>query len=243
MSNDGVDGGTYAPPFVPAIRAARTSTISALADSAYPPRRRRLAIAVSRRLPVPLLLGVRLAARRPRRSMLAAVSIGITATTIVAVLTVHAHQVEGMALTVSASGLSALANPRYDRINQVLLVLTITLAALAAINAIVITQATAADARHSSSLARALGASPDQIAAALSVAQLVPALPGALLGIPAGLGLVKLVSHGGTMTVPPTWWLAAIVAGLLAGLAVLTAIPARIDARRSPAEILQSETA
>ena len=53
---------------VPAVRAARTSTVHALADAARPPRRTPWLIAISARLPVPLLLGLRVAARRPRRS-------------------------------------------------------------------------------------------------------------------------------------------------------------------------------
>jgi len=56
-----------AATFVPAVRAARTSTVLALADAARPPRRTPWLIAISRRLPVPLLLGLRVAARRPRR--------------------------------------------------------------------------------------------------------------------------------------------------------------------------------
>lgn len=226
--------------FIPAIRAARTSTISALAGAAHPPRRRRALIALSRRLPVPLLLGVRLAARRPRRSLLAAASVAITATTIVAVLAVHARE---DLVTRNAGGLSALNNPRYDRLDEVLLVLTITLAALAAVNAVFITRATAVESRYASAQARALGASPEQVAAALCGAQLIPALPGALLGIPAGLALVAAVSHGANIPVPPAWWLACMVVGLLIGLALLTAVPAVASARQSPADILQSETA
>ena len=61
--------------FVPAVRAARTSTVHALADAARPPRRTPWLIAISARLPVPLLLGLRVAARRPRRVVLSAVSI------------------------------------------------------------------------------------------------------------------------------------------------------------------------
>jgi putative ABC transport system permease protein len=224
--------------FVPAVRAARTSTVKALADAARPPRRHRLLVGLSRRLPLPLLLGVRLTARRPRRSMLSGASVLVTSMTIVAVLAVHAHAAQQQ-----VSGLSALANPRNQRIDQVLLMLTVTLAVLAAVNAIFITQATAADARHSSALARALGATADQVAAALSLAQLIPALPAVLLGIPAGIGLVKAVSHGGTTTVPPAWWLVAMVAGTLAVLAVLTVIPARASSRRSVADLLQSESA
>ena len=79
-----------AATLVPAIRAARTSTVRALADAARPPRRRGRLIAVSARLPVPLLLGLRLAARRPRRALLSAASIAVTVTGIVAVLAFHA---------------------------------------------------------------------------------------------------------------------------------------------------------
>jgi len=227
--------------FVPAVRAAGTSTIRALADAARPPRRRRALIAISRRLPVPLLLGFRLAGRRPRRSLLAAVSICITATAIVAVLTVHAHQAQVGADDGPSSRLSALANPRYERIDQVLLVLTVMLAVLAAVNALFITQATAVEARHSTALARALGATTDQLAAALCAAQLIPAVPGVLLGIPAGIGLVRAVAHGETTTVPPAWWMIVMVVGVLVALAALTAIPAKVGARRLPAQILQAE--
>jgi predicted lysophospholipase L1 biosynthesis ABC-type transport system permease subunit len=46
-----------ASTFVPAVRSARTSTVSALSDGARPPRRRARLIALSARLPAPLLLG------------------------------------------------------------------------------------------------------------------------------------------------------------------------------------------
>jgi putative ABC transport system permease protein len=228
--------------FVPALRAARTSTVGALADAAQRPGRRRLLLALSRRLPVPLLLGVRLVARRPRRSVLSGVTVGITATTIVAVLTVHAHQALVGADGGGASRLSALINPRYERVDQVLLVLTVMLVVLASVNALFITQVTAIDARHSGGLVRALGATNEQFAAALGAAQLIPAVPGVLVGIPAGIGLVGAVAHGGSTTVPPAWWLAAMAVGVLVALAALVAIPARAAARRSPAEILAVES-
>ncbi len=227
---------------VPALRAAHTSTVGALADAARPPRRRRLLIALSRQLPVPLLLGTRLVARRPRRSILSGAIVAITATTIVAVLTVHAHQALVAADSGPTSRLSALVNPRYERIDQVLLVLTVMLVVLAAVNALFITQVTAVDARHSGGLVRALGATNEQFAAALGAAQLIPAVPGVLVGIPAGIGLVGAVAHGGSTTVPPAWWLIAAAACILVALAALVAIPARAAARRSPAEILAAES-
>jgi putative ABC transport system permease protein len=222
--------------FAPAIRAARTSTVSALADAARRPRRRPGLIALSAHLPIPLLLGLRVSARRPRRIVLSAISIAITVTTIVTVLMVHAHDRQ-------LNGSAGLANPQTDRLNAVLLVIMVVLVVLAAVNVIFITWATALDARRSSALARALGATPEQVAAGLSVAQVLPALPGALLGVPAGIGLYAAADHGATMTAPPVWQLVAVVLGTLLVVAGLAAIPARIGARRPVAEILQSETA
>ena len=65
-----------------------------------------------------------------------------------------------------------------------MLVLTVSLVALAAVNAIVVTWATALDARHSSALARALGATHSRSAQGSPAAQVLPALVGAALGIP-----------------------------------------------------------
>jgi hypothetical protein len=52
------------------------------------------------------------------------------------------------------------------------------------------------------------------------------------------------VSRGGSSALlPPAWSLVAVVLGSVLVVAALTAIPARIGARRPVAEILQSETA
>ena len=84
--------------FVPAVRAARTSTVHALADAARPPRRTSWLIAISARLPVPLLLGLRVAARRPRRVVLNTISIFVTVTGIVAVLAAKRYRIADGAL-------------------------------------------------------------------------------------------------------------------------------------------------
>jgi hypothetical protein len=219
-----------AATLVPAIRAARTSTVFALADAARAPRRTAWLVAISARLPAPLLLGLRLAARRPRRAVLAVASIAITVSGIVAALSAHADIGDGS------------SSVRADRLNSVLLVITITLVALAAVNAIFITWATALDARHSSALARALGATARQASAGLSTAQVLPALAGAVLGIPGGLALIAAVDPDST-TMPQLWQLLAVVPGTVLVIAALTAVPARIGARRPIAEILRSERA
>ena len=216
--------------FVPAVRAARTSTVRALADSARPPRRTAWLVAISARLPVPLLIGLRVAARRPRRTVLAVISIAITVSGIVAALAAHADLLDGS------------NSERADRLDQVLLAITVTLVALAAVNAIFITWATALDARRSSALTRALGATPQQVSAGLSAAQVLPALAGALLGIPGGIGLITAVDPDAT-TMPPLWQLLAVVPATVLAIAALTAVPARISARRPVADVLRSELA
>ena len=62
-----------------------------------------------------------------------------------------------------------------------------------------------------------------------------------ILGVPAGIALVAALSHDGTTTVPAAWSLIAVFLGTLITIGALTAIPARIQARRSVAHILQAE--
>ena len=232
--------------FLPALRAARTSTVGALADAPRQPRRRAWLIERSARLPVPLLIAVRLAARRPRRVLLCALSIAVTVSGIVALLFAHAT------LAASQSGSSIGANPdlfdvgfasKAAREDRVLLILTIMLVALAIVNAIFITRATVQDARHTAAVTRALGATPQQLAAALTAAQVLPTLIGAIAGIPGGLALFTVASQGGSSSQPPAWWLIAAVLGTVIAVAGLTAIPARAGARRPVTDTLRAGTA
>jgi ABC-type lipoprotein release transport system permease subunit len=156
------------------------------------------------------------------------------------VLTFHATADQRLSGTAGGLG-----NPVYDRDEQMLMVVTVVLVALSVINAVVATWATVLDARHTSALARALGASPQQVSAGVSAAQVLPAVPGAILGVPLGILLFVVANGGGAKatTVPPAWWLVAAVLGTVLVVALLTAIPARIGARRPAAEILQAETA
>lgn len=222
---------------VPALRAARISTVVALADTARRPRRRRALVAVTRRLPAPLLIGLRLAGRRPRRLVLSMASTAVTAAGIVAILAFHAmndaHRVAAAA---------GLANPVAIRDGQVLGVLTAALIALAGLNAVVTTWATVLDTRQSAALTRALGATPGQVSAGLSAAQLITALPGVLLGIPAGLLLYKVVNGSGQLVTPPAWWLASAAAAILAAVAALAVVSARAGTRAAVAGVLQAET-
>jgi len=224
-----------AATLVPAIRGARTSTVSALADVARQPRLRDALTELSAGRP--LLLGLRLVARRPRRAVLSAASLAVTATWIVAVLAFHAM------VRVKTAGLShGLGNPVVDRDEQMLMALTVVVVVLTVLNTLCTAWVTVHETRLVPALARALGASPDQVAAGIAAAQVLPAVPGALLGIPLGIALFSTAAHGAGVVVPPASWLAAAVSTTLAVLAVLAAIPATAGARRPvppirPAEI------
>jgi len=138
---------------------------------------------------------------------------------------------------------SGAADPGQARVDQVLLVVTIIMVILAAANALFTTWATVLDARRFSAIARSLGTTPRQTAGSLLVTQLLPALAGALLGIPVGIALYGAVQQGGSQAGPPLSWLLFLVLGMLAAVVALTAVPANISTRRSVAQILQSETA
>jgi putative ABC transport system permease protein len=229
-----------AATLVPAVRASRSSTVAALNDVARPPRRRGTLIRISTPLPVPALFALRLVARRPRRALLSAANIAVTVAGIVAVLAFHAdvdNKLSG-AVALTAGGLS---DPVINRDEQMLTVITVMLVALAVLNALFTTWATVIDAKRASALMRALGARVRQVSAGLVVAQVLAALPGAILGIPLGLLLFKAAVKGSS-ALPAPLWLIATVVGTLVAMAALTVIPARIGARRPAAEVLQAET-
>ena len=227
---------------VPAVRAARTSTVGALADAARPPRRTGWLIAISARLPVPLLLALRVAARRPRRVVLGVVSIAVTVSGIYVALVLDAY------LTTRPLP-GGYDHAQVALLRQVLLVVMVILLSLAAVNAIFITWATVLDNRRSSALARALGATPSEVSAALAAAQVLPALAGALLGaFPGGFALFAAINAitGGDSdraTLPSPWQRLALVLATVLVVAALTAVPARLGGRHPVTGTLQAEHA
>ncbi|GAB2925200.1 hypothetical protein GCM10027280_10610 [Micromonospora polyrhachis] len=216
---------------VPAVRAARSSTVSALADAARPPRRTGWLIALSARLPVPLLLALRVAARRPRRVVLGVVSIAVTVSGIYVLLVLNAFLGD-------QSDAGGYDESQVATLRQVLGVWTVVLLSLSAVNAIVITWATVLDNRHASALARALGATPQEMTVALAAAQVLPALVGAVLGVfPGGWALFAAINAitGGDSdkaTLPAPWQLVGLVLATVLAVAALSAVPARLGGRR-----------
>jgi ABC-type lipoprotein release transport system permease subunit len=222
---------------VPALRGARSSTVSALADAARPPHRTGWLIAVSARLPVPLLLALRVAARRPRRAVLAVVSIAVTVSGLYILLVLNTFLSD-------QSGLRAYSAAQVAVLRHVLAVWTVILLALAAVNAIVITWATVLDNRHASAVARALGATPRDMTIALATAQVLPALLGAVLGVfPGGYllfaAIIAITDGDSTKaTLPVPWQLTALILATVLAVAALTAVPARLGGRRPVTETL-----
>lgn len=164
---------------VPAIRGARASTVNALNDAARTPKRRAIVTRLSRRMPPVLLFGMRIAARRPRRGLLGMASVTVTVAGVVTVLMANAK------FDTRAVSSGALENPVNTEIIHILAVITVAIVLLAAVNALLITWATVLDARRSSALSRALGATAGQVSAGLLAAR--------------GSSLLKLVARGGTL--------------------------------------------
>lgn len=165
-----------AATFLPALRAARRSTVASLKDTARIPRRRSAVIKLSAHLPASLLIGTRLAIRRPRRLILTLAGTAVTVSGLVAVLIMHAAEAN--------PELIAPNDPLKARLSEVVVIISAVLVVFAAVNAIFIAWTTALETRHAASLARALGATTGQIIAGLSAAQILPALIAAALGIP-----------------------------------------------------------
>jgi putative ABC transport system permease protein len=222
---------------VPVLRGARASTVSALAGAARPPRRSGWLITLSARLPVPLLLALRVAARRPRRAVLAVVSIAVTVSGIYILLVLDTFLRE-------QPSLRAYSEAQVGVLRHVLGVWTVILLLLAAVNAIVITWATVLDNRQASAVARALGATRLEVTVALAAAQVLPALLGAVLGVfPGGYLLFAAImtitdSDSDKATLPVPGQLIALILATVLAVAVLTAVPAHLGGRRRMTEAL-----
>jgi putative ABC transport system permease protein len=117
--------------------------------------------------------------------------------------------------------------------------LTLLLATMAAVNLLFVTRANVVGARRMLAIARALGVTPVQATAALAVGQLFPALAGLVTGGAVGAALFNTLSTSSTAPPPATQLL--VLAVVTVGLtAALSAIPARLEARRPIAQTLRT---
>ncbi|MCR6487469.1 FtsX-like permease family protein [Amycolatopsis sp. OK19-0408] len=217
---------TLAGTLGPVLRAARTSTVHTLADPARLFTHQPRLTALTAYLPTSFLIGVRLLARRPGRAALTVLGIATISVTIAALLAYRTALATDKGTGLTAPAMAAV-NARTD---QVLLGITLALAALSALNTVFLGWSTAIQARRALAVTRTLGATPGQVVLALCTAQLVPAVPALLLGMPAGLGLYGMLS--GRAAVPAGWWLPVAGAVIMAAVGVLTAVPAWLHTRQ-----------
>ncbi len=239
----GIAGVATVPP---AIRGARRSTLRALAVTARPPRRSPWLLRLSAHLPISLLLGVRIASRRPGRTLLAAASLTVTTAMVVAALVME----HNLNITASQEGslgslLPGVTNPVVGQLRDIGFILAVVLIVLAAVNTIMIAWASSLDTRGTAALTRALGATSRQVTAGLTLAQGLPAVAAAIIGVPTGIGVYRLAEAAADTVeaaqLPSSLALAAVIPCVLASVGLLAGVPAWLAARHPVAEVLRAE--
>jgi len=132
----------------------------------------------------------------------------------------------------------------YDKLRLVVYDFTITLIVLAAINAVLVSWATAVDTATTNALARALGATPRQVASGLALAQSIPAAIAAAIGEPLGLAiyLAARAAAGDNATSQPGLFLIIAVPAILLLTIATTLIPVRRAARQPVVAALRGDS-
>jgi putative ABC transport system permease protein len=223
---------------IAALRPTRVSTVAALAGFSHRPPRWRTVIAISSRLPTAGLIALRLIARRPRRSLLTAAGVAVAVTGTVAVLLANAHlnaehaHVDG-----------GLADPNTERLDHLMLALTVLLLTLAVLNIAFVATATALDAQTSLAVLQVLGCTPAGTLGSIATALAAPALLGTVVGLPAGLGLFAALQTDSTAPSYPVTELGITLIVVVVASAGIAALAARLSARRPIAQVLQSADA
>ena len=136
---------------------------------------------------------------------------------------------------------NVLAAARTQGVNHIAASLTAVLLTGAAVNVSFVTWATIVETRRVNALARALGATPRQVATGLTATQVIAALVAALAGLPAGFVLYAAVGGNPTRVNLPALLFVAIIPITMAAVAVLAFIPARIAALAPVAPSLRSD--
>jgi putative ABC transport system permease protein len=230
----------------PALRGIRQSTLRSLVAGPRPPRRpgRLASLAASAGLPLPGVLGLRSAWRRPGRLLTNATGLALGVAMIVVVLGLRA-----------SLGLLRLKPPEpghaasdaavailYDQIRAVIFSTAGLLLLLGTINAFIVATFAARDAARNHAVLRAVGATPRQTVTALIVSQLAACALAVAAGIPLGLGLWSLMEGGDLPPVSVSGSsLALLAVAVPVAFAAIVSVPARLLARRRVAPQLTYE--
>jgi putative ABC transport system permease protein len=230
----------------PALRGIRQSTLRSLAAGPRPPRRpgRLARLAANLGVPLPGVLGIRSAWRRPGRLLTNAAGLLLGVAMIVVALALR-DSLGLLNLEPSEPGHAAsdaAVAILYDQIRAVILATAGLLLVLATINAIIVATFAARDAASNHAVLRAVGATPRQTVTALVVSQLSACAIAVVAGIPLGLGLWSLMEGGDlpqvSVSKPALVLLAAAVPVVFAAI---VSVPARLLARRPVAPLLTYE--
>jgi putative ABC transport system permease protein len=230
----------------PALRGIRHSTLRSLVAGPRPPRRPgRLARAAARvGVPLPGVLGMRSAWRRPGRLATNAAGLLLGVAMVVVALALR-DSLELLAVAPSEPGHAAsdaAVGVLYDQVRAVILGTAGLLLVLGAVNAFIVATFAARDAARNHAVLRAVGATPRQTVTALIVSQLGACALAVAAGIPLGLGLWSLMDGGDLppVTVPATSLL-LLAAAVPAVFAAIVSVPALRLARRPVAPALAYE--
>jgi putative ABC transport system permease protein len=231
----------------PAFRGIRRSTLRSLASGARPPRRpgRVARLAASAGMPLPGVLGMRSAWRRPGRLLTNATGLTLGVAMIVVALALRDSldllNPRGAGSGHVATDAIAVAI-LYDQIRAIILGTAGLLLALATINAFIVATFAARDAARNHAVLRALGGTPRQTVATLIVSQLAACAIALVAGIPLGLGLWSLMDGG---DLPPAsvsaLSLLVLAVAVPLGFTAIVSIPARLLARQPVAPLLTYE--
>jgi putative ABC transport system permease protein len=230
----------------PALRGIRRSTLRSLTTGPRPPRRpgRLASLAARAGVPLPGVLGLRSAWRRPGRLLTNATGLALGVAMIVVALALR-----------DSLGLLELRPPEpghaasdaavavlYDQIRAIILGTAGLLLVLATLNAWIVATFAARDAARNQAVLRAVGATPRQTVIALIVSQLGACAIAVALGIPLGLGLWSLMEGGDLPEANlPATSLVLLAAAVPAVFAVIVSVPARLLARQPVAPLLTYE--
>jgi putative ABC transport system permease protein len=230
----------------PALRGIRQSTLRSLVAGPRPPRRpgRLARIAANAGVPLPGVLGMRSAWRRPGRLLTNAAGLLLGVAMIVVALGLR-DSLDLLDVTPPEPGHAAsdaAVAVLYDQIRAIILGTAGLLLVLATINAFIVATFAARDAARNQAVLRAVGATPRQTVTALIVSQLGACAVAVVVGIPLGLGLWSLMEGGDlpAVSVPATslLLLAAVVPVVFAAV---VSVPALLLARRPVAPVLAYE--
>jgi putative ABC transport system permease protein len=230
----------------PALRGIRQSTLRSLSSGARPPRRpgRTARLAANLGVPLPGVLGLRSAWRRPGRLLTNAAGLTLGVAMIVVALALR-DSLELLARTPPEPGHAAsdaAVAVLYDQIRAIILGTAGLLLLLGTINAVIVATFAARDAARNHAVLRALGATPRQTVTALIVSQLGACAIAVLAGIPLGLGLWSLMDGGDLPPVRlPAAALLLLAVAVPVAFAGIVSVPARLLARRPAAPLLAYE--